>query len=527
MQPFGGLTVTDPDFTGGQISVSIASADPAAVAGGGGDFTAASTQAWTRTVSGGTITYAETIAAGPDVGAREQAAVAALVFQPLLHATAPGVSQTTVFDLTLGTSQPPVSVTATATVASVGSLLPFLPLVAGGSDPNQVVTVTAALPAGTTGTYSDLGIGAVGPDGLTYVVTGTDAQITAALHTVAFTPANPTVTTLSENFTALVVGSGSATTLSDTGTGNSVLVAGSGNDTVSTGIGDDTVFGGTGSGLLLGGGGNDLFVAATGASTIFAGSGSANVYGSDGQMTFVNSGAASSVFGGAGFAEVFGGTGTLQAYGGGGGVYYGGTAGSNLLVAGSGQSFLLGGGEGDRLYTNSAARDVLAAGSGNETLVGTGSGGDNIFFGGGGNALIAAGNGNTLVVAGSGHDSVFTGATGSTVTYGTTGSTLLVEGSGTDLFSAGSGTATVDGGTGTDIVSIVDGHAGGSVTLNDFKPGTDQVGLYGYAAGEAARALATATVGGGATTLTLSDHTRISFTGLTPAQLAGAVVGAS
>ncbi len=522
--PFGSLVVTDPDNTSLTATVTILGG-----ASGNGSFTAASSAGWTPTTVGNNLVYTRSFAAQPNIGAAAQAGIDALVFQPGPLA---GASVTTSFAVAvtdgLGLGSVTNTLTSVVDAAASGGLLPFLPLSATGPDANQIVTVTAALPPGTAGSYSRLGSGFIAPDGLTYVVSGTDAQVTSALHTVIFTPTDPTITTLPENFTALVVGAASTTTLTDVGTGNSVLVAGSGSDTVTSGAGTDSLYGSSASSMLLGGGGNDLFVASTGNNTVFADTGNAMVYGNSGQLVFVNSAGTSTVFTGSGFAGVFGGTGTLQAYGGaGGGVFYGGTAGNNVIVAGNGASSILGGGNGDRLYTNSAALDVLAAGQGNETLVGTGSSGNNLYFAGGGNALIAAGSGSSLVMAGSGQDSVFTGATGSATIFGAGGSTLVVEGHGTATFSAGSGSATVDGGTGRDLVSIVDGHAGGSVTLNGFKPGTDQVGFFGYAPSQLAQALATAVTAGGSTTLTLSDHTRIVFSGVATSQLAGSVLSAS
>ncbi len=524
--PFGALAVTDPDDTSLTATVTILGG-----AVGRGSFTAASSAGWMPMTVGDNLVYTRTFAAQPDIAAAAQAGIDALVFQPGPLAAAAGASVTTSFAVAVTDGLGLASVAdtlASVTDSPAGGLLPFLPLSATGSDAGQIVTVTAALPPGTAGSYSRLGSGFIAPDGLTYVVSGTNAQVTAALHTVIFTPADPTIATLPESFTALVVGATSTTTLADVGAGNSVLVAGSGSDTLTSGVGTDSLYGSGASSMLLGGGGNDLFVASTGDSTVFAGTGNAMVYGNTGPLVFVNSGGDSTVFTGSGFAGVFGGAGTLQAYGGaGGGVFYGGTAGNNVIVAGNGASSILGGGNGDRLTTNSAALDVLAAGQGNETLVGTGSSGNNLYFAGGGNALIAAGTGSSLVMAGSGQDSIFTGATGSATIFGATGGTLVVEGHGTATFAAGSGSATVDGGTGADFVSIVDGHAGGSVTLNDFKPDTDQVGLYGYAPGQLAQALASAATAGGSTTLTLSDHTRLVFSGIAASQLAGSIASSS
>ena len=56
---------------------------------------------------------------------------------------------------------------------------------------------------------------------------------------------------------------------------------------------------------------------------------------------------------------------------------------------------------------------------------------------------------------------------------------------------------------------------GGSVTIAGFDASRDQLGLFGYASGEAASALGGATVANGNTTLSLSDGTRITLLGVT------------
>ena len=56
---------------------------------------------------------------------------------------------------------------------------------------------------------------------------------------------------------------------------------------------------------------------------------------------------------------------------------------------------------------------------------------------------------------------------------------------------------------------------GGSVTIAGFDANRDQLGLFGYGNGEAASALANASVAGGNTTLSLSDGTQITLLGVT------------
>ena len=91
--PFAAVTVTDADLQTGGLRVVIAGG------AGKGDFTAASTVGWTRTVAGGDILYEKSYAtAVANIGAAAQADLRALVFAPRSNADATlGSSGTTVF----------------------------------------------------------------------------------------------------------------------------------------------------------------------------------------------------------------------------------------------------------------------------------------------------------------------------------------------------------------------------------------------------------------------------------------------
>jgi len=69
-------------------------------------------------------------------------------------------------------------------------------------------------------------------------------------------------------------------------------------------------------------------------------------------------------------------------------------------------------------------------------------------------------------------------------------------------------------GGGVSVLDIVDGHAGGSLTVWDFDPSQDQLTLTGYGSGEASNAVANQSNSNGSTTLTLSDGTRITLVGV-------------
>jgi Ca2+-binding RTX toxin-like protein len=75
----------------------------------------------------------------------------------------------------------------------------------------------------------------------------------------------------------------------------------------------------------------------------------------------------------------------------------------------------------------------------------------------------------------------------------------------------GSGAATVIGGSGQDVFGFVDGHAGGSITIENFNS-TDNLAFGGY--GYSLANPPTETLVGGNDVMTLSDGTQITFIGI-------------
>jgi hypothetical protein len=141
-------------------------------------------------------------------------------------------------------------------------------------------------------------------------------------------------------------------------------------------------------------------------------------------------------------------------------VVHGGTGGDNFLFGGTGATTLFGGGNGDQLIAaNSAAAQALHAGAGNETLDGAFSRGSDTFYG-------------------------------------------------------GTGSATITAGSGTNLFVFTDGQAGGTASIEGFDSVRSHIDLQGYGKNEVANALKSQTVVGGTTTITLSDHTKISFAGV-------------
>jgi phospholipase/lecithinase/hemolysin len=262
------------------------------------------------------------------------------------------------------------------------------------------------------------------------------------------------------------------------GTGNDLVVAGGTSDLeFSAGPGVSTVYAGGGNSLLFGNNASLAVFGGTGSATVVGGqAGNDVVAGSGPMLLFATSG--TQFAGGAGSDTVVGGNGPLNAtLGGGGGVIYGAPTGGNLLFSGSGPASLVGGGSADTLIASGSSNDLLVAGGGNETLNASGSTGFNVLFGGTGNDSISGGSGPDIISAGTGNETLSGG--GGTNVY---------------FFFADPGTSRVD-------------------TITDFNPTSNQIGLYGFAPGADAAALASAVTTGGNTTVSLTDGTSIVFLG--------------
>ena len=192
------------------------------------------------------------------------------------------------------------------------------------------------------------------------------------------------------------------------------------------------------------------------------------IYGNTSSLFFL-AGGPSTVFGGSGSDTVFGGKGPT--------LLEGGTAGNNFLQAGDGRTTLFGGGDGDQLYAAGHKPQALHAASGNETLSGAFASGRDSFYGGSGSDQIFGGSGNNTFVAGSG---------AATVTA-SPGSMNLFE----FMKTIGGGKELVEGLTDVSQVHIL---------------------LAGFGPNEIKNALAGQTLTDGAVTITLSDHSTVTFT---------------
>ena len=137
---------------------------------------------------------------------------------------------------------------------------------------------------------------------------------------------------------------------------------------------------------------------------------------------------------------------------------------------------MFGGGNGDQLYAGGDKPRELHAASGNETLSGAFGSGADTFYGG------------------SGSDQIFGG-------------------SGKNTFVAGTGTATVTASPGTRNLFEFMKTVGGETELVTGLTGASQVHieLLGYGPDEVKNALASQTVTNQSVTITLSDHTAVTF----------------
>jgi len=127
---------------------------------------------------------------------------------------------------------------------------------------------------------------------------------------------------------------------------------------------------------------------------------------------------------------------------------------------------------------------------------------------------MAQGGKGQILVAGAGNETLSAfGSSGQHTLFGGSGRDLMIGGSGRDTLVAGGGNETMTGGKGADTFTFVQGHADGTVLISDFGA-MDQIDLLNYGRNEIANALKTQHATNGAATLTLSDNTTLTFTGV-------------
>ena len=288
---------------------------------------------------------------------------------------------------------------------------------------------------------------------------------------------------------------------------------------------------------------NDTISAASASLTVFQGQGGLTLDNGSGHATVIGEvgvGAQQYVDelgpDDAGRLSVDGGTGSLTVFGNDdSGTIIGGAAGGNILVGGaiaagdtpqagpggfwktSGGDLIFapqpvtieGGGNGDLLVVTGVLNNEIAAAGGNETLTGSTATGDNTFFSGSGADEIVAGGGQDTVVGTGGSSTVF-GGTGGTAVFTGPGVMEVVGGKGMDYVQVGQGAATLFTGVGTDVIGVVNGASGGSLTVVGFRPGIDQFDVQRYTLPP------TVTAAAGGTVLTFQDHTSVTLVGIPP-----------
>ena len=213
IDPFSGVTITDPN-AGQTETVAITLSDPA-------DGTLSN-------LGGGTFNNGTYVVSGS--AAQVTAAVDGLVFTPTAHQVVPGDTVTTGFTVAVvdsahaASSDSSTSVVATAVndpptithtidltgVPNEDPASPFGVLTVSDPDVGHVDTLTVTLSDPAEGALSNLSGGSFDAATGIYTVTGSAAELTAALAALVFTPAPPangrfTATTL---FTVSVSGPG-------------------------------------------------------------------------------------------------------------------------------------------------------------------------------------------------------------------------------------------------------------------------------------------------------------------------------
>jgi len=282
---------------------------------------------------------------------------------------------------------------------------------------------------------------------------------------------------------------------------NAVVFGGAGTTNISVYGRGGTLVGGSGSGTINAGSSGALIFGSSGVLNVYSGSGTSTFVGGAGAAT-VSATDSAMVFGGAGMMNLQGGSGVLTVIGGVGGqeqvtVGAGGLAqleaegGVATIFSGAGEAHLYGASNSYINFVGSDKGAIWVGGSGNETINASWSSTNNTLFGSQSDRNSGA---------------------------------RMIGGSGNDQFVAGQGTATMTGGGGSDLFTFFDILTVGKASvITDFQA-VDVINILGY--GQTADQLldtATFTAGSGLT-VTLSDHTTITFSSLTNAsQLAGRV----
>ena len=353
------------------------------------------------------------------------------------------------------------------------------------------------------------------------------------------------------------------------GTTGAVSVDGSYQYIVDNSAGPDTIFGSPGQSIMAGPGVhtivdpaaitlsddaignviltgiNDSVAAGNGAATVAATAANEFVLGGGGAL-FVNvTGSSDSVSGGAGAltANVAGANDTII---GGGGAAFVTLSGSHARVVGTGANLtVLDNGTADTIDAGQSLTSVTAPGGsfirgGSGPLTFVGGSGPSTIVGATGPSSVFGGTGSTSIIGGPGGATTYVNTMSGGLFYvaGTGGETvdaslskapatlfggqssasndLMIGGAGNDLITGGMGSDTLVGGGGANGFYFWNSLGGPTANhvISDFNA-IDYVLLGNYGSDAAATAIEGATTTAGSTTITLSDSTKITFTGVT------------
>ncbi len=291
-----------------------------------------------------------------------------------------------------------------------------------------------------------------------------------------------------------------------------VVIQNNGSDTI-TGGGNTalTILSGTGALTYTGPSGNTTIVAGGGGNHIDFQSGLSNAaYLNSGSNTVTSDSGNATISAGTGGNLIVVGSGTANII----------STGSDTVIAGSGSDTI--NVRGTRTASPATATTwSMAAPRGccsstaraRSTVYGQYSASDTMYAGAGGGIYVGGTGGNNALVGGSGAATLYGGGAGDTL-YAGSGNSALVAGYGAETLVAGSGSDTFTGGSGPDLFSFTNGQAGGADMIYNFNTAEDHVTLQGYSGGASA-ALSTASISNGSETLTLSDGTKVTFSGVT------------
>ena len=326
----------------------------------------------------------------------------------------------------------------------------------------------------------------------------------------------------------VVFGGSGALSINDAGSNDTMLggsvsttAAISGTDALFFVEGGTTSVSASGHGdTLVGGSGQSTLQFATGATNglLFGGTSTAVLSDAGSGDTLVGSNATTSVTLAGSDATFFAGIGTVSATDSGRNDTIA-ALGAHVAVTSSGSGLVLFGGSGPLAFTGGAHGATIVAGSGTASITG-GSGGVTLFGGAGGAIDYSGSAGGLFYLAGSGNETLDASkSTTSNIMYGGSGPDSIIggqgAGQGSDTMVAGSGNDTLvgnanDSGQDMFVFFSADGKAAPQDVVQNYTAG-DEVLLAGYGATAAATALANASTNDGSVTLTLSDHTTITF----------------